>query len=256
MSNHFHIVLGLAPSQALGWSDEQVAERYGRLFRRTVEHARTLPPEAWAKKVSCWRRRLWDLSWFMRCTNESIARRANREDRCTGRFWEGRFRSQALLDEGALLTCISYVDLNPIRAGMTDTLEDSELTSIRERLLAAAGDRAQATWLAPFAGDTVQGRDAEVLPLTLADYVEVLRWSGAAVRDRQEHKPLPEGVAARLSGLGLDGGGFIEVLRNYARSFFTMVGHVHRIDVESRRRGYKRRPGVRAARRLYRMAAP
>ena len=80
------------------------------------------------------RTRLADLSWFMKCLAEPVARAANAEDGCKGRFWEGRFKVQLLCDERALLAAMAYVDLNPIRAGMADALADADHTSIQRRL--------------------------------------------------------------------------------------------------------------------------
>ncbi len=85
-------------------------------------------------KVNGWRERLMDISWFMRCLNEPVARQANREEGVTGRFWEGCFKSQALLDQNALVACMAYVDLNPIRSSLTQTPEASSHTSIRQRI--------------------------------------------------------------------------------------------------------------------------
>jgi hypothetical protein len=84
--------------------------------------------------VNVWRAKLASISWFMLCLNQPIAHQANREDKCTGKFWESRFTSQALNTDEALLSCMAYVDLNPVRAGMAETPEHSSYTSIRERL--------------------------------------------------------------------------------------------------------------------------
>ncbi len=87
-----------------------------------------------SERLADLRERLANLSWFMRCLCEKIARAANHEDRSSGRFWAGRFKSVALLDESAILACSVYVDLNPIRAGLATAPEGSEYTSGRDRI--------------------------------------------------------------------------------------------------------------------------
>lgn len=142
MSNHYHLVLRINQSQALAWSDDEVIEHWSTLFKaplligrmRKGERLGKAEKKLVAELVQEWRSRLTDLGWFMRCLNESLARQANAEDNCTGRFWEGRYKSQALLDEQALLTCMSYADLNPIRAGINLTPETSDYTSIQVRI--------------------------------------------------------------------------------------------------------------------------
>jgi len=150
MSNHAHVVVRIDRERALGWSVEEVLERWTALFSgpllvsRYLSNDREGMSEAEVDTVvelaEVYRQRLYDLSWFMRTLNEDIARRANAEDGVKGRFWEGRFKSQALLDEPALLAALAYVDLNPIRAGIAETPEDSEHTSIQERIRGAATD--------------------------------------------------------------------------------------------------------------------
>ena len=145
MSNHLHVVVRTLPGRAAAWDDEEVARRWLRLCPgKRILSGRTCPPDDAAIRALCrdtWslavrRERLADLSWFMRCLNEPIARRANGEDDCTGRFWEGRFKCQKLDDEGATLACMAYVDLNPVRAGIAATPEESDFTSACDRATA------------------------------------------------------------------------------------------------------------------------
>ena len=96
MSNHFHVVLHVDKVEAEGWSDLDVVKRWHRLFKGTLlsqrfERGDNMPPaerQVLSNVIGLWRQRLTDISWYMRCLNEHIAREANREDACTGRFWE------------------------------------------------------------------------------------------------------------------------------------------------------------------------
>ncbi|NCD32965.1 MAG: transposase, partial [Spartobacteria bacterium] len=144
MSNHFHVVLRNDVDREKGWTDDEVVRRWLNVFpkrhvtpdgvvyeTRPEDIAQILAEEG---RVSVLRDRLSDISWFMRSINEFIARKSNKEDECKGHFWEGRFKCQRLLDESAVLTCMAYVDLNPVRAKMAESLEDSVYTSVHERI--------------------------------------------------------------------------------------------------------------------------
>lgn len=144
MSNHIHVVLRTRPDVVQQWSDEEVAVRWLQLYpgQRTEEHLGE-PTDAAIEqilntpdRVAQLRRRLSDVSWFMKALCEPIARMANRQDGCVGRFWEGRFKAQRIVDEAGLLACTMYVDLNPIRASMAQSPEESQYTSAYDRILA------------------------------------------------------------------------------------------------------------------------
>ena len=121
MSNHLHVVVRTLPDTVPSWTDEQVARRWLQIFPgKRILARRSEPPTALEIQTLCLDRerlakvriRLADISWFMRSLNEPIARRANQEDQCTGRFWEGRFKCQNLDDEGGVLSCMANVSLD------------------------------------------------------------------------------------------------------------------------------------------------
>jgi REP element-mobilizing transposase RayT len=212
MSNHYHLVLYVDRNKAKHWTAEQVIHRWSQLHHKPhliqrYQASDVLPAEREAAEriIAIWRERLFDISWFMRHLNEHLARRANAEDDCTGRFWEGRFKSQALLDEAGLLTAMAYVDLNPIRAGIAKAPEDSEFTSIYQRIrqMSPVGTEARAdasrVRLRCFA-DQAEGKKAAI-PYTFIDYLQLVDWSGRSIReDKRGHiDPKLPCILARLS---------------------------------------------------------
>jgi REP element-mobilizing transposase RayT len=205
MSNHYHLVLKLCPEQLQDDSDEEIMDRWCALFkgpllvqRHRQGNVLTAPERSTvADIVTVWRAKLSSISWFMRCLNQPIARQANLEDKCTGKFWESRFNSQALKTEEALLSCMVYVDLNPVRAGIATSLETSDHTSIQERL-SPVFDLKQAIQSQLQCGDLLDFK-SPVKPLlhfadrsvnqtrtgihfAYQDYLELVDWTGRIIR--------------------------------------------------------------------------
>jgi REP element-mobilizing transposase RayT len=249
MSNHYHVVIRINTAQAGQWSDRQVAERWLRLFSGPMlvqrwmagAHIEAAERARIGTYIEQWRERLLSLSWFMRCLNEHIARMANREDHCTGRFWEGRFKSQALLDEKALLTCMAYVDLNPIRAAMANTPEQSDFTSVQQRIEQSGNPH-----LRPFSG---QSDDSGGIPYSLKDYLELVDWAGRAIRS-DKNGYIPADTPPILSRLGLVTSELADFLNN-KQDFPRAIGPVDQIRTMALKVGGAFIKGTAISRRLY-----
>ena len=226
MSNHIHLVLKLNPSAADTWSADEVLHRWTSLYKgpdllQTHRRGGTLDN---AEKKLCaaltqtYRERLSNLGWFMKCMNEPIARMANKEDGCTGHFWEARYTSQALLTEEALLTCMAYVDLNPVRAGMAESPEASNHTSIRERITGTLNlaeaiaiiIREQGLHhfdlplkpLLNFEGNTENNRQEGIM-FSRSDYLELVDATGRILRG-DKRGAIPIHLSPILDRIGID----------------------------------------------------
>jgi hypothetical protein len=264
MSNHYHVVLRLNAEQAAAWDDEDVIRRWSRLFGLPTLIARyqrgeTGPAENSKARelLQTWRERLTDLSWFMRCLNEGLARQANAEDGCKGRFWEGRFKSQALLDEAALLTCMAYVDLNPVRAGIADTPETSDFTAIQQRIRAwstekKARESTESTTqpaLLPFRGPEHQDAP-DGLPFAKADYLALVDWTGRAIReDKRGH--IPNDLPPILERLGIAPEAYLRHMKRPTNPFVHVIGRVEAIREAAEAAGRRFLKGVAEARALF-----
>ena len=213
--------------------------------------------------VAVRRGRLANLSWFMRALCEPIARRANREDGVTGRFFEGRFKSQAVLDEPATLACSMYVDLNPIRAGIAETPESSQYTAAFERIAArqaaAAEQHAQDPpphgaavprrddWLSPIPTEDVcaaserphsphRASDRGFLPLNLDDYLALLDWTGRQIR-ADKRGAIPAHLRPILERLSINADNWIETMLHFGRRFQRVIGRTASIVACAQQRG-------------------
>ena len=235
MSNHYHLVLRLRPELVASWTDEEVIRRWTCLFSEPPLVSRYRKGEALTsdelgsvrEALITWRDRLGDLSWYMRCLNEHIARRANAEDGVTGHFWEARFKSQALLDDVALLQAMVYVDLNPIRAGMAGTVAESDYTAAQQRLMscqrhASTYARARLPTLASLR-EKSRTSEVDVLPFDRGDYLDLVDTTGRCCVPGK--RGAISGADSRLlKALGLDAERWMSELRARVRPRYPALG--------------------------------
>jgi len=200
VSNHTHIVLSVDPQAVSGWTNEQVADRWLRVFPGAMAQASSDEQKQRVRmgllstpdRMEEIRKRLDSLSWFMRALNEPIARMANEEDNCSGRFWEGRFKCQALLEPQAVVSAMAYVDLNPARARMADSLEESDHTSIKSRLESRKSIPGKKSRLSNAGLKPVAGLDADaLLDMTESSYLELVQWTGEQLHPMKRGKLIP-----------------------------------------------------------------
>jgi REP element-mobilizing transposase RayT len=197
MSNHYHIVLHYDPTAADKWSDEEVAfhwleihppRRRGQIVE-SEKAGRLKLLLADQQKLQRCRELLGSLSWFMRCINYTIACRANKEDQCTGHFWEGRFKSIALLDESAVLACMVYVDLNPVRARISEHFHESEYTSINRRLQQKEDESSALMPIHLYPRVAASSIQDSVLSINLNDYQSLLRSTSSPLDAEPQNDP-------------------------------------------------------------------
>jgi hypothetical protein len=268
MGNHYHTILRTRPDIVDGWPDEEVAKRWLTLFPRNkgLKGRRKLTAKEqiralvnYPEYIITLRERLSSLSWFMGRLNEHMARAANKEDGVKGRFWESRFECKALLDEAAIASCMVYVDLNPVRAGRAATPEESDFTSIQERIRAWAkkaedsdsGDNTD-SWMCPIGSES--GRRG-ILPMTANEYFDLVDKSGRMIRS-DKRGAIESDLRPILLRMGVNPQAWPETITEFGDKFSLVAGLVCNLRKFADQVGRRWFKGVAAARMAFTLSPP
>ena len=264
MGNHVHVVLKTRPDLARHWDAAEITKRWRIALpvHRPAAVLKTLFAAEVADKrlVASRRKRLSSVSWFMRCLLEPIARQANKEDGCKGRFWEERFQCVGLLDDVSILACSVYVDLNPIRAGLAKTPEESAFTSIFDRLQQRherlPESRSADGWLSALVGSESRGKPSRRISpaawcdLSLDAYLELVDWTG---RQRREDKrgAIPAGLRPILERLQLQEKGWLLFANHFGELFNRWAGAPAKLEEAAAKHHCQRVHGLSASHEIY-----
>lgn len=285
-SNHLHVILRTRPDLAEKFSDREVAYRWLQLYRPSQlakedsEGQTEVFIQAMLRdheRIEICRRRFADLSWFMGRLDEFIACKANREDDCKGHFWEKRFKCRLLLDEAALLTCMTYIDLNPIRAGETKTPEESRFTSAYDRIQSfraqekldqmnqesGAGPKGRqstnevdrlrekqtaADWLCPL--NKTDNRQGALNSVSTKEYLSLLDLVGREIVPGKKGS-IPMELAPILQRLSLDKDDWLDTLNGYDSLFRRILGCAAKVIETAKVAGLAWFHGIRTCREVF-----
>ncbi len=218
----------MSPEASNGWTSKEVAERWVKLYPAHT-------PELCAQKAAAivdnpaliaeYRSRLTNLSWLMKSLSEPIARKANAEDKVTGRFWEGRFKCQALLSEKSILAAMAYVDLNPVRANIASGISTSRYTSVKARNLEILRDQTKASApLMPLIGV----KSFNVPTLTNAEYIDLVDFTGREWHAGKRGK-IESTEPKALTKLGLDKDHWTTRVKGIGSGYWRVVGELEEL---------------------------
>ncbi|MGZ3380943.1 MAG: transposase [Isosphaeraceae bacterium] len=226
LDDRLHVLVRLDPDVAKRWSNDDVVRRWARLSPPRDKYRQPTPvSDGWVKSqrrdsrgVATARERLQSLSWFMKCLKEPLSRLANREEQTRGAFFEGRFKSVAIIDEEALIVTCAYIDMLPVATGIAKTAEAGKHTSIRQRVKhvkaqggardlnaarrgsvsgsKATAGREEGLWLCPIEDRRRldSSREGMVEGFSLGNYLLLLEYTGRLFREGEA------AVSAELAG--------------------------------------------------------
>lgn len=120
MGNHFHLLVRMLPESH--FSDDEIKIRY-KMFYGDV---REFPQE----KVPVFRFKWASLSELVREIKQTFSRYYNKRHNRRGTLWGERFKSLIVEDGKALMDCLAYIDLNPLRANIVKCPEDYRWSSL------------------------------------------------------------------------------------------------------------------------------
>lgn len=264
MINHIHLLLRIRPDIVRTWPDWKVARCWLWLYpkRKTAKGKPKKPNDDEVKelvrnpkRIEELRKRLSSLSWFHKRYKEKVAKVCNKADGVTGHFWEGRFGCTRMADEASTLACSVYVDLNPVRACVAQTPEESEYTGAYYRIAARQAriksllgeltgqednEQSPDSWLSPIFSDSLpadqqyakqkkRASDTSAMGIDFDQYLELLDWTGKQTR---VDKPgsIPANLDPILKRLDINGEYWVEGVKSFESCLSKIVGHPDKVQ--------------------------